>query len=110
MPNQNKSQYLDERREILELLKDQDPEGFEIFVACDLAMSHPRHTSMIKALDELLGRAARFRFENKREEAHAAAIEVYYTMYLISGDASDAARRKAKYIKQSKEPGWQSCL
>jgi uncharacterized protein YbaP (TraB family) len=91
------SQYTDEMREIIDLFKREDPEGYEIFVACDLAMSHPRHTAMIKKLDELLERAARLLFENDREEARAAAIEVYHTMYLICGhDADAAARRKAE--------------
>ena len=95
MIDHSKSQYADERREILEVLQDEDPKGWESFQARNLFMMHPAHTLLIKTLEHHLERAARLKFENEREEANAAAIEVYYTIYIICGDDDETARKKA---------------
>jgi hypothetical protein len=94
MLDHSKSEFSDERREILEVLEDEDPKGWESFHARSLFMMCPIELS--NTLEKQLERAARLKFENDREEANAAAIEVYYTIYLIIGDDPTTARRKAE--------------
>ena len=103
------SQYADERREIIERIKDEDPKGWECFLTRfqirNLFMMHPLHATLSNALEKHLERAARLKFENDREEAASAAIEVYYTIYLIVGDDHEVARRKAEDLGDSGSRG-----
>lgn len=100
MIDNSKSEFRDEREEILDVMRENDKETWESFQAYDLFMLSPIHTTLMKALEMQLERAGKLKFEGDWDEAKEARIKVYLTIYKVTGASLETARQKAEELAE----------
>lgn len=100
MIDNNKSEFRDEREEVLDIMRDNDKEAWQRFQACNLFMLNPMHATLMEVLERQLERAGKLKFDGDWEEARVAQIEVYFTIYQITGADPETARQKAEELAE----------
>lgn len=96
----HKSEYHDERETILDAMRDNDKDAWQRFQACKLFAPHPMHHTLMSIFEKHLERAGRHRFDGDWDEAKAAQIDVYTTIYHLIGLPSDQAKEKAEELAE----------
>lgn len=100
MIDNSKSEFRDEREEVLDVMRDNDKEAWQRFQACNLFMLNPMHATLMEVLEKQLESAGKLKFEGDWEEAREAQIEVYSTIYHLTGTDLETARRKAEELAE----------
>jgi len=98
MIDNSKSEFRDEREEILDAMRENDMEAWQRLQACNIFMPNPIHPTLAGVLEKQLERAGKLKFEGEWVEARAARIEVYSTIYHLIGTDFETAKEKAEEL------------
>lgn len=98
MIDNSKSEFRDEREEILDAMRENDKVAWQRLQVCNIFMPNSIHHTLMGVLEKQLERAGKLKFEGEWDEAKVARIEVYSTIYHLIGTDPETARQKAEEL------------